>query len=122
MTDRTSRRWALWLLPLIVARFLLPPGVMPGHDTAGAALVLCSVHAGLGATSTGHDAPSSGGSHADKVCPFAAAASSAPGFAAHTVALELRASILAPLSSTAQRAPPSGPTRTQFSRAPPSLA
>ena len=121
MTARTSRRLALWFLPLIVAQFLLPPGVMPGHNATGAALVLCSVHAGTGMPGKGH-VPSSGGSHADKVCQFAGAASAAPGLAAHAVALEFSTSVLAPVGSTAQRAPPSGPTRTQLSRAPPSLA
>ena len=95
---------------------------MPGHDAAGAALVLCSVHAGPGAVGTGHESPSSSGSHADKICPFAAAAAAAPGLAAYEVTLELRASFLAPFKATAQRTPLSGPPRTQLSRAPPSLA
>ena len=124
MTPRTNRRWALWLLPLIAVQFIFASGVMPGHNEAGATFVLCSVSAGAqgSASHSHHHGSSSSAGHADQACPFAGAASAAPSTAVPSLALELQPSLEAPIALAAQRSAPSGPTRAQLSRAPPSLS
>lgn len=124
MTARTSRHWTLWLLPLIAVQFGFTAGVMPGHTAAGATFVLCGVGAGAaGAPSHAHHhGSSSGDAHADKVCPFGAAASATPTSVVQSATLEFQPVSIARVSATARRNVPSGPTRTQLSRAPPSLS
>ena len=72
MMRRSIRRRLLWLLPLALARLLLPAGVMPGSDAHGAAFVMCSVHHAAGPHGD-HAGAGSGDPQAHRVCPFAVA-------------------------------------------------
>jgi len=111
----------LWLLPLLVARLLLPPGVMPGSNLQGAALVLCSMHHDA-AGRAGHQAPVQGDSHGEKVCPFAAAAAAAPVSTAPAVAVRVAKAAIVAMGTVAQRRADAGPPRSQTSRGPPILS
>lgn len=114
----------LWLLPLLLLRLLLPTGVMPADAAGHASLALCSE--GLPQPAAVPDReqrqPRPGGSHADSLCPFAAAAALAPPSAPSPPAPRIAASDAPSRGSQAQRTARSGPRRSQLSRAPPSLS
>src|SRR5580698_8402443 len=107
MTRRRAEFWMLWLLPLLVMRLLLPTGVMPARSTHGFALVLCSVQHPQSAPQPGH-------AHAEVVCPFAAAATTAPPCAAMQPALPMALSGTSQTACTAQCSGQSGTPRSQF--------
>lgn len=117
MTRRQAQLWTVWLLPLLVVRLLLPSGVMPAHGAHGASLVMCRAQFGaplLPASSGGHTDPT----HADHSCPFfAAAALAAP--TTQLSALSPLLLVVAVALLALRRINPSGPIRSQRSRAPP---
>jgi len=126
MSPRRAESWMLWLLPLLVLRLLLPTGVMPGQEPRGAAFVLCSTRvlqpASPASTAAQRDSSRSGSTHAEALCPFAAAATLA---APSTWALQQRPPLLQDRVvewPKAQCTAPSGPPRSQLSRAPPLLS
>jgi hypothetical protein len=108
MTPCSLRRWIWWLLPLWVARALLPVGFMLSGEAGGPQLVVCS---GTGAVPAFHspalqssslDAPENhppsgyagaqsahhddGAAHDNSPCPFALAGCACVASAPHVVA------------------------------------
>jgi len=138
MTHRRAKSWLIWLLPLLVLRLLLPSGVMPAYGSQGTTrLVLCSLDLvqtkqsigsltsiGLRSdTVAGDHAPAhQKGPHTSSLCPFAAAATPAPGYTVSLRVLPATSVLLILSASQSQRATRSGPVRSQLSRAPPSFS
>ncbi len=121
---RRYRSLILWLAPLLVWQLLLPAGVMPGANAQGATLVLCSVHHVMMVPAENAKSKAAGvpGKSSSTVCAFAAVGAAAPTPSGLLwTAQDVRISSHLVLS-IAQRVAPSGPYRTQISRAPPSLA
>jgi hypothetical protein len=134
MNRRLFRKWARWLLPLLVARAFLPVGFMLATTQAdGLQLALCpdqapvvqGLHHESPPSSLGDHADHAGahhsGSHLDPPCPFAVAA----------VAAVIDIPHLAPVASEAAEqilpervvaVPLAGPQRTDRIRGPPSLS
>jgi hypothetical protein len=130
MNRRLYRKWARWLLPLLVARAFLPVGFMLATTQAdGLQLAFCPDQApiaqGMHHSSMGGHADHSGaghsGSHLDPPCPFAVAA----------VAAVIDIPHLAPVPSQAAEqilpervvaVPLAGPQRIDRIRGPPSLS
>jgi len=130
MNRRLFRKWARWLLPLLVARAFLPVGFMLATTQAdGLQLAFCPDQApivqGTHHASTGghadHAGPHHSGSHVDPPCPFAVAA----------VAAVIDIPHLAPVASEAVEqilperviaVPLAGPQRADRIRGPPSLS
>jgi len=107
------RKWARWLLPLLVARAFLPVGFMLATQADGLQLAFCSGHlAGHG----GHH-----NAHFDPPCPFAQAAVAANIDVPHldTAAMPGTEQFV-PDRSVA--APLVGPQRIDRIRGPPSLS
>ena len=121
MMRRSIRRRLLWLLPLALARLLLPAGVMPGSDAHGAAFVMCSVHHAAGPHGD-HAGAGSGDPQAHRVCPFAVAGTVAPVCVPALIPGQARPVAFASVSITGQRSPGAGPPRSQGPRAPPSFS
>jgi hypothetical protein len=115
MSRRRAELWMLGLLPLLVMRLLLPTGVMPARGTHGLALVLCSAQ-------PARSAPDTGRTHADALCPFAAAGMPAAPASPMPPAVAGSASSLSPLARQAPCSGPSGTPRSQLVRAPPSFS
>jgi hypothetical protein len=119
MNRRLFKKWARWLLPLLVARAFLPVGFMLATTQAdGLQLAFCADQAPIlqGAGSHHH-----GGGHLDPPCPFAVAA----------VAAVIDIPHLAPVAAQATEqflperivaVPLAGPQRTDRIRGPPSLS
>jgi hypothetical protein len=135
MNRRLLRKWARWLLPLLVVRAFLPVGFMLATQADGLQLAFCPdqapiVHGadhGVGghADHAGHVGGSHSGpqhnSHIDPPCPFAVAAVAAVIDVPHldTVALQAAEQIL-PERPVA--VPLAGPQRLDRIRGPPSLS
>jgi len=115
MTRQRAQLWMLGLLPLLVVRLLLPTGVMPARSTHGLALVLCG-------SSHLRPAPEQGHSHADTLCPFAAAGAAAPTGAPEQPPLLAGRSALAPAAGAPQCPVHSAVARSQSARGPPSFS
>ncbi len=136
MNRRLFRKWARWLLPLLVARAFLPVGFMLATTQAdGLHLAFCPdqvtvtqghapAHDGPGAHhgDTGHDDDSQhSGAHAVTQCPFAVAAVAAVIDVPHLepVALQAAEQVLPELTAAV---PLAGPQRADRIRGPPSLS
>lgn len=130
MNRRHFRKWARWLLPLLVARALLPVGFMLAMTQAdGLQLAFCPDQApivqGTHHASTGghaaHAGPHHSGSQVDPPCPFAAAALAAVIDIPHLapVALQAAGQIL---PERVVAVPLAGPQRADRIRGPPSLS
>jgi hypothetical protein len=136
MNRRLFRKWARWLLPLLVARAFLPVGFMLATQADGLYLAFCPDqapivqghdHAAMG--HAGHLAAHLAGSHSgpqhnshlDPPCPFAVAAVAAVIDVPHldTVAPQAAEHIL-PERTIA--VPLAGPQRIDRIRGPPSLS
>jgi hypothetical protein len=88
MNRRLFRKWARWLLPLLVARAFLPVGFMLAADSDGLQLAFCPDQAPIVQSldraaaehndHAGHDGHSTdqqhAGAHLDSPCAFAVAA------------------------------------------------
>src|ERR1041384_851644 len=79
MNRRLFKKWARWLLPLLVARAFLPVGFMLVSSQAdGLQLGFCPDQApivqGLHDHTSQHSGSHHSGSHLDPPCPFAVAA------------------------------------------------
>jgi hypothetical protein len=115
MTHRRALSLLWILLPLMVARVLLPPGYMPGSGTDGMALVMCS---GAVIAPDG-DGPAPDAGHEGKFsCPFAQAPALAAAFAMPWVHAAPPPRF-APLAPRLLAAAPTGPPRTGRARGPP---
>jgi hypothetical protein len=132
MNRRLYRKWARWLLPLLVARAFLPVGFMLATTQAdGLQLAFCPDQAPIAQgmhdahASTGGHGDHSGahhsGTHLDPPCPFAVAA----------VAAVIDIPHLAPVAAQAAEQflpervvaiPLAGPQRIDRIRGPPSLS
>ena len=134
MNRRLYRKWARWLLPLLVARAFLPVGFMLATSQAdGLQLAFCPDQASIvqGHTAhdaqaahqghVGHDSTQHSGAHAVTQCPFAVAAIAAVIDIPHLepVALQAAEQIL-PERTVA--VPLAGPQRIDRIRGPPSLS
>jgi hypothetical protein len=127
MNRRLFRKWARWLLPLLVARAFLPVGFMLATTEAdGLQLAFCPDRAPI-VQSLGHaahdheDSQHSGAAHAVTQCPFAVAAVAAVIDVAHLdpVAVQAPEQIL-PERTVA--VPLAGPHSIDRIRGPPSLS
>jgi hypothetical protein len=75
MNRRLFKKWARWLLPLLVARAFLPIGFMLATtQTDGLQLGFCSDQAPIVQGLHDHAGSHHGGGHLDPPCPFAVAA------------------------------------------------
>lgn len=136
MNRRLFRKWARWLLPLLVARAFLPVGFMLATTQAdGLHLAFCpdqvTVIQGHDAAESpkgdaaGHDGHDDGsqhsGAHAVTQCPFAVAAVAAAIDVPHLdpVAAQAAEQIL---PERAAAVPLAGPQRVDRIRGPPSLS
>jgi hypothetical protein len=125
MNRRLFRKWARWLLPLLVARAFLPVGFMLATQADGLQLVFCPdqvaavAHVGHG---DGHqDGHQQHNGHLDPPCPFAVAAVAANIDVPHLDAAAVQAAEqFVPERSVA--VPLAGPQRTDRIRGPPSLS
>jgi hypothetical protein len=129
MNRRLFKKWARWLLPLLVARAFLPVGFMLATTQAdGLQLAFCADQAPIvqglhdhASTAGGHAGSHHSGSHLDPPCPFAVAA----------VAAVIDIPHLAPVAAQATEqflpervvaVPLAGPQRIDRIRGPPSLS
>jgi hypothetical protein len=120
---RTARNLCSWLLPWLIARLLLPAGVMPFAPTGEPGWVLCSAAALSAApgTQTSDKLASSdpGGEHrAEAPCPFALAGACAPPPPACRL-LERAGVAAPPIPLDAGSRPVSRPLRAHLARGPP---
>lgn len=121
MNRRLFRKWARWLLPLLVARAFLPVGFMLATQANGLELAFCPdqvaavAHVGHGDGHQQHNG------HLDPPCPFAVAAVAAVIDIPHldTVAVQA-AEQLPPERAVAVSF--AGPQRADRIRGPPSLS
>jgi hypothetical protein len=132
MNRRLFRKWARWLLPLLVARAFLPVGFMLAADSDGLQLAFCpdqapivqSVdHAAAGhAAHQGHSPDQKhAGAHLDSPCAFAVAALAAVTDVPYleTVATQAAEHVL---PERVVAVPLAGPQRVDRIRGPPSLS
>lgn len=132
MNRRLFRKWARWLLPLLVARAFLPVGFMLATQADGLQLAFCPDQApiiqGLDHAATSHAGHLAGGhggpqhnGHLDPPCPFAVAAVAAVIDVPHldTVAQQAAEHIL---PERVIAVPLAGPPRADRIRGPPSLS
>lgn len=143
MNRHLFRKWALWLLPLLVARAFLPVGFMVWANADGLALVFCAGqapvftqahepqaavdHAARGIDHSQHHAQSAADEHVarhgqlDQPCPFALAA---VAIAAEVPYLHTESQRLTDesLDTAAQLPASAGPVRADRIRGPPSLS
>ena len=132
MNRRLFRKWARWLLPILVARAFLPVGFMLAADSDGLQLAFCpdqapivqSVdHAASG--HAGHDGHTSdqqhAGAHLDSPCAFAVAALAANIDVPYLEAVASLASERV-LAERVVAVPLAGPHRVDRIRGPPSLS
>ena len=126
MNRRLFRKWARWLLPLLVVRAFLPVGFMLATQADGLQLAFCPDQAPIvqgHAAAHHHDDGNqhSGSAHAVTQCPFAVAAVAAvidvPNL--DTVALHAAEPIL---PERAAAVPVAGPQRADRIRGPPFLS
>jgi hypothetical protein len=126
MNRRLFRKWARWLLPLLVARAFLPVGFMLATQAEGLQLAFCPDQAPIiqsldhAATDhVGHGTQHNG--HLDPPCPFAVAAVAAVIDIPHLdpVALQAAEQIV---PERAVAVPLAGPQRIERIRGPPSLS
>jgi hypothetical protein len=125
MNRRLFRKWARWLLPLLVARAFMPVGFMLATSQAeGLQLAFCpdqvvqvQGHAGHHEDGSEH----SGAAHAATQCPFAVAAVAANIDVPHLdpVAIPAAEQVI-PQRSVA--VPLAGPQRIDRIRGPPALS
>ena len=127
MNRRLFRKWARWLLPLLVARAFLPVGFMLATTQAdGLHLAFCpdqvTVIQGHAAGHDGHDDGSQhSGTHAVTQCPFAVAAVAAVIDVPHLEPVALQAAEQV-LPERTVAVPLAGPRRADRIRGPPSLS
>jgi hypothetical protein len=136
MNRRFFRKWARWLLPLLVVRAFLPVGFMLATQADGLQLAFCPDQApivqGLDHAAMGHADHLAGqvagshsgphhNSHFDPPCPFAVAAVAAVIDIPHldTAAIEAPEPIF---PEAALPVPLTGPQRIDRIRGPPSLS
>lgn len=121
MSSRRVQAWVWWLLPLLVARALMPVGFMAQAVDGKLQIVFCS--AGMSQSGTAHD--DAGNKHADVQndfsCPFAqAAAAPLPVIGGgESIPFFVTAEILPPAES---RHVAAGPPRYLATRGPPALS
>jgi hypothetical protein len=121
MNRSLFRKWARWLLPLLVARAFLPVGFMLATQADGLQLAFCPDQV-VAVAHVGHgDGHQQHNGHLDPPCPFAVAAVAANIDVPHLdTAAVLTAEQLIPERSIA--VPLAGPQRTDRIRGPPSLS
>lgn len=126
MTSRRLQTWVWWLLPLLVARALMPVGFMARMQEGQLQVVFCSGgsiqlrgsdHA-VSASATSHDDAQHDASQDDLSCPFAqvAAAPLPQAVRDETIPFISTAEILQPADSPYYAA---GPPRFIATRGPP---
>jgi hypothetical protein len=121
MNRRLFKKWARWLLPLLVGRAFLPVGFMLATQADGLQLAFCPDQAPIVQGLHDHSGSHHSGSHLDPPCPFAVAA----------VAAAIDIPHLAPVAAQATEqflpervvaVPLAGPERIDRIRGPPSLS
>ena len=122
MNRRLYRKWARWLLPLLVARAFLPVGFMLASTQAdGLQLAFCPDQASIVQGHADHAGAKHSGSHLDPPCPFAVAAVAAVIDVPHLAPVALQAAEHI-LPERIVAVPLAGPQRVDRIRGPPSLS
>jgi hypothetical protein len=125
MNRRLFKKWARWLLPLLVARAFLPVGFMLATTQAdGLQLGFCPDQAPIVQGLHDHAAHSGAhhsGSHLDPPCPFAVAAVAAVIDIPHLAPVAAQATEQL-LPERVVAVPLAGPQRIDRIRGPPSLS
>ncbi|MGE0116054.1 MAG: hypothetical protein AB7T07_14375 [Steroidobacteraceae bacterium] len=121
MSSRRIQTWVWWLLPLLVARALMPVGFMAQARDGKFQIVFCMAGVSLPQAAAHDDAGSDRASQSDLSCPFAHAAA-AP-------LLDTSSSVVIAFFPSAEIYPPadlpnhaSGPPRFDLARGPPALS
>ena len=119
---RTARSALAWLLPWLVARLLLPPGVMPAAPAGEPGWILCSAAVALGAGVHRDAPPGNGGAHHESApCPFTlAGACAAPPVVLAAAAPRATASLAIPAAPG--QSWPRRPSRAHPARGPPAFS
>lgn len=125
MTSRRLQSWVWWLLPLLVARALMPVGFMAQMQDGQLQIVFCSAGISQLARSDPGDADHADAQHnasqGDLSCPFAqAAAAPLPDLSRSEVVSFIPAAVILPWSESPYYA--SGPPRFIATRGPPEKA
>ena len=119
---RTARNLCSWLLPWLIARLLLPAGVMPFAPGGEPGWVLCSAAALSAAPGTQPSSDTGGVPQAEAPCLFALAGACAPPPHACR-ALERGGAAAAPrIPLDAAPRPVSRPARAHLARGPPQFS
>jgi len=132
MNRRLFKKWARWLLPLLVARAFLPVGFMLATSQAdGLQLAFCPDqapivqglhdHASMAGGHADHAGAHHSGSHLDPPCPFAVAAVAAVIDIPHLAPVAAQATEQL-LPARVAAVPLAGPQRIDRIRGPPSLS
>ena len=132
MNRRLFKKWARWLLPLLVARAFLPVGFMLATSQAdGLQLAFCPDqapivqgphdHAAMAGGHADHTGAHHSGSHLDPPCPFAVAAVAAVIDIPHLAPVAAQATEQF-LPARVAAVPLAGPQRIDRIRGPPSLS
>jgi hypothetical protein len=122
MNRRLFRKWARWLLPLLVARAFLPVGFMLVSSQAeGLQLGFCPDQAPIAQGFHDHSGAHHSGSHLDPPCPFAVAAVAAVIDVPHLAPVAAQATEQF-LPERVAALPLAGPQRIDRIRGPPSLS
>jgi hypothetical protein len=129
MNRRFFKKWARWLLPLLVARAFLPVGFMLATtQTDGLQLAFCTDQAPIvqglhdhASMAGGHAGPHHSGGHLDPPCPFAVAAVAAVIDIPHLAPVAAQATEQF-LAERVVAVPLAGPQRIDRIRGPPSLS
>ncbi|MFO1401253.1 MAG: hypothetical protein U1F06_02530 [Steroidobacteraceae bacterium] len=118
---RTAQSVLAWTLPWLVARLLLPAGVMPAVVGGEPGWILCSAaaHGDVPRPAAPHDTGSS--QHAAAPCPFAAAAACAPP-PAPALAAAIEVVVTAPAAGDPGLSRPRQAVRAHPARGPPFLS
>ena len=118
MRTHSAHALARWLLPWLVARLLVPAGVMPAAPAGEPGWILCSA-AALGTPRPEAPRGSGGAHHESAPCPFAVAAAGAPPPATPQLATYAVAGLTLPIPADAGPSWPPRPARAPRARAPP---
>jgi hypothetical protein len=123
MNRRLYRKWARWLLPLLVARAFLPVGFMLATQADGLQLAFCPDQGPHHVSAGGHvdHAGQHSGGHLDPPCPYAVAAVAAVIDVPHLDPVALQAAEQV-LPERVVAVPLAGPQRIDRIRGPPSLS
>lgn len=119
MKRQQATLWVWWLLPVLVARALLPVGYMLDVAHSNPAIIMCG-ESGLSKVDTEHPQSSTHAVH-HAICPFALALSVVPPVALSLAILD-QSWFLSDAEQYSNHLSSSGPARINFNRGPPAYS